>query len=507
MNIASLFAEELEKSKLRTEISREQKQIRQSREDVNAFAEYAFTDEQGKPLIQAPLHCVLQNRIMTLDRSVTWFPIEHGKTTQIKIALVWLLGKYPERNYAYVSSKLTQARKVVGAVKREIESNEKVKRVFPKLKPETGTLSAAPEMWGNEAIRIQGARPGSKDPSLGAYGVDGQISGARLHGVFIDNVCDRTNTASEIQREGVLELIDSDILSRVLEGGFAHIVDTAWHKKDAPHIIASRDQWHEMKFDAHDGENGRPLWPEAWSWERLEAKRGEVGQTAYDRMMRNKPLSDSMQYFKTASIRRARCGVPWYEHFTPEEDELPFICTGVDLATRKGQEYDLTVFTTVKREEYFYQIINIVAERAEAGEIIRRALDIYRRFHADSINAGGYAQFVVEDNAAQVYIEQMLKDAAILEALGATYEEIMRIVVKGRTTTSSKRDIEYGIPGIAADLEMNRWKFPDHPEIDALQDEMETWTPSEGYHTGDRLMSLWIAREGIRDDLPQAVAI
>jgi hypothetical protein len=105
---------------------------------------------------------------------------------------------------------------------------------------------------------------------------------------------------------------------------------------------------------------------------------------------------------------------------------------------------------------------------------------------------------VVEDNAAQVYIIQMLKDAQICRALGLTEGETADIRVRGRTTTKNKRDAELGIPAIASGIEMGRWDFPAHEQVRQLRDEMKAWSP-EADHYGDRLMSLWHASADIID--------
>jgi hypothetical protein len=123
---------------------------------------------------------------------------------------------------------------------------------------------------------------------------------------------------------------------------------------------------------------------------------------------------------------------------------------------------------------------------------------IYRAFHKPINLAGGNARFVVEDNAAQVYIVQMLKDASICKALGLTDGETSDIRVRGRTTTAKRRDAELGIPAIASGIEMGRWDFAAGEEVRQLREEMKAWSP-EADHYGDRLMALWHASADIVD--------
>ena len=471
--------------------------IEAARADANALCEYAFTDQTQQPLKQAWHHREWQRLTEEHDRLVMWFPIEHGKTTQAKMTVCRLLGQHPDRQYAYVSSKATQAYKTVGAIKREIEGNERLRRAYPGLKPQQSQLTRALEEWGNTRLRVEGCPPGSKDPSLAAYGLDGQILGSRLHGAILDNILDKQNTASDGQRRKVLELIEDEIVGRILPGGFIWIIDTAWYEDDALHQLARRTGWHAVRFDAHEGQvEGQPLWPQRWPWTRLDAMRKQIGPTAYDRQFRNKSLSETMAFFKRSAwdLSRGRCA--WRSHL-PDAGPLPEqLRTGVDLATRKGQEHDLTALATASAIGARRQLLHLEADRIEGFEILSRIVAVFRALHLPVIRAGGDAQFVVEDNAAQVYLVQLMRQAEILRSLGLTSEEASAIRIVGRTTTAQKRDPELGVQGLATELEMDRWDFPLHAETDALWEEMRVWAPSAG-HYGDRLMALWFASSSL----------
>ena len=92
-----------------------------------------------------------------------------------------------------------------------------------------------------------------------------------------------------------------------------------------------------------------------------------------------------------------------------------------------------------------------------------------------------------------------------MKAIDLSDSEIDEIVVKGRTTTHKKRDLETGVPGLSGDFEMRRYQIPDHAEMDNLRDGLKTWTP-EG-HTADHVMSLWIGREWLRPSGPDVYVV
>ena len=475
-------------------------EVTEARNDYNAFCEYCFShSENGEPLKQAWHHREMARLRTEHDYLICWFPIEHGKTTQVIMTLCWLLGKHPDRQYAYVGANQDAAIKAVGAVQREIEGNAKLREVFPKLCPQLKAGSRQYEEWGKTSFRVAGCPRGTKDPSLIAYGIDGKILGSRLHGIILDNVLDASNTFTKKFREKITDIVRGEVMGRAYATGFILCMDTAWHTDDYMHTLSKEPAWHSVRFDAEDGHGfGETLWPAQWPLKRLQFKLSQMGQTAYDRQFRNRPLSESMAFFKQEYWDACYGRSQWLDSWPADRPAQVEMRTGVDLATRKGESHDLTVFSTVYADGAQRKLVNMQAARMEGVEILRRMVAIYRAFHAPVNRAGGNARFVVEDNAAQVYIIQMLKDAAICQALGLTPGETSDIRVRGRTTTKNRRDAELGIPGIASGIEMGRWDFPVHDEVRHLRDEMKAWSP-EADHYGDRLMSLWHAGADIID--------
>ena len=78
------------------------------------------------------------------------------------------------------------------------------------------------------------------------------------------------------------------------------------------------------------------------------------------------------------------------------------------------------------------------------------------------------------------------------------------IAIEPFNTGRNKYDPMYGVESLAGEMAMGKWTIPSwdgtlesaEDEVRALAEEMLAYTP--GNHTGDVLMSLWIAREGAR---------
>jgi hypothetical protein len=145
-----------------------------------------------------------------------------------------------------------------------------------------------------------------------------------------------------------------------------------------------------------------------------------------------------------------------------------------------------------------YRLLHIWRGQITGSQIIRELCGIWKRFHHgvdDSL-------ILVEDNAAQTYIVDMMQDAEIMGALEDDAHVLDRLVVEGHTTHRfNKRSLETGIPSLASDFEMGRMMIPEHAETDTLREEMQAWAPPPS-HTGDSLMAFWKMREGLRPEGP-----
>jgi len=155
--------------------------------------------------------------------------------------------------------------------------------------------------------------------------------------------------------------------------------------------------------------------------------------------------------------------------------------TGVDLGVRQHRKSDLTSLTTIiVHPNGDREILACETGRWAAKDIIIRIIDHHQRYHSIVI---------VENNHAQQFIVDFTKSETA-------------IPVKPFFTGKNKAHPEFGVESIATEMANGKWIIPSRDgkpatkDLDALVTEMLYYDPRE--HTGDRLMSLWFAREGSR---------
>lgn len=456
----------------------EQALLTLARTNVNVFCEFVLKDEAtGGDTIQAPIHIEWHRLAERHKRLLIWSHVEAGKTTQMAIGrTLWLLGRNPSLRLAVISNTHGQAEKIVRQVAGYIERSAELRAVFPHLVPD----KVLP--WTSSKLYVKRSTL-SKDPSLQAFGIHGAVMGTRIDGLLLDDVLDYENTKTPEARKDLWDWYHSTLVGRLTEDAFVTIIGNAYHPDDLLHRLAATSTWEARRFPVYKP-NGDPAWPERWSHDRIERKRLElIAQPAeFARQMLCQARSDEDARFKREWIERClRRGNG--KTFAHALKALPPGCktyTGVDLAVQQHAAADLTVlFTILVHGNGDREILCIESGRWAGPDIITRIRDAHWRYGSTC---------VVENNAAQDYIVQMLSATT-------------SVPVIGYTTGRNKADPAFGVEQMANELAAAKWIIPNvngqaHPEVDAWINEMLFYVP--GKHTGDRLMASWLAKEGVR---------
>lgn len=454
------------------------KAIGAAKVDPKTFAQYVLKDERSGGGIQlSPTHEAWHDLISQHKRLVIWSHIESGKTTQVAIGrLLYEIGRDRTIRAAIVSNTHGQAVKVVRSVARYIEQSPQLKSVWPDMMPD--------EPWSVSAFTVR-RNVFSKDPTVQATGVHGNITGARLDLVIVDDILDYENCLSAQGRQQLWDWLHATLHGRLTENARFIVIGTAYHPDDAMHRYARTPGFTAVRYPVLDDLSGLPRWPERWSLGRIQQKKDELGPSEFARQMLCVARDDASSRFKSEWIDLGKMLGEGKDpahalHSVPAGYKT---VTGVDLAVQQKDGADLTCLFTIivhpsgqgeKRE-----ILCVESGRWSGPEIVQKIVDTHRRYNS---------LVIVENNAAQDFILQFTRAAAA-------------IPLRAFTTGRNKAHPEFGIESIGAELANGKWVIPNrngrcHPEIDAWINEMLFYDPRA--HTGDRLMASWFAREGVR---------
>src|SRR5467141_846646 len=156
--------------------------------------------------------------------------VESGKTAGLTVwRTLWELGRNPNLRGAVVSNTGHQAGRILMTVGRYIAQSAPLRELFPDLQPD--------QPWHSGALYVR-RKTLSKDPSLQALGVHGNVLGARLDWLVLDDVLDYENTRTPEARADLLHWYKATLASRLTADARVLVVGSAWHPEDLVHVLA-----------------------------------------------------------------------------------------------------------------------------------------------------------------------------------------------------------------------------------------------------------------------------
>jgi predicted phage terminase large subunit-like protein len=187
--------------------------------------------------------------------------------------------------------------------------------------------------------------------------------------------------------ERAYEWYTSGPRQRLQPGGSIVLVMTRWNTKDLTGALlnaqreAKADQWEVIEFPAILP-SGKPVWPEYWKLEELEAVKASTGIQKWNAQYMQNPTSE-----EGALIKRE-----WWKDWEPEYiPTLHHVIQSYDTAFMKKETADFSAITTwgvfYKNEDSGPQLIllDAVKERLEFPELRRIALDQYNYWKPESV--------------------------------------------------------------------------------------------------------------------------
>lgn len=465
-----------------------------ARQDPAVFCQFVLRNEEtGRPIRLSSMHIDWHDVLSSHARVVIWSHTEAGKTQQISVGrILYEIGKNPNIRILIVSDTGERAKKIVKSIKGYIESSPEFRAVFPEVVPDKSTTTG---LWRSDSFNVKRTTL-AKDPTVQVVGFEGSILGARADLILIDDYLTPETTYSDHMREKGHAWLKGVIEGRRTKDGRLWFIGNAWHHDDAMHRYAKERRTTSRRYPVRDPVTGESSWPEMWSQERIDAELENRGPIEGPRTLLCKTVSDEDRRFKEgyilAALRRGDGHQLYHSLETVPQGWI--VVTGVDLGVSKKDAGGETSLCTVACETKTgrRRMIGLEAGRWGGPEIVERIIDVQHRYNSI---------VYVESNAAQMYIKQFVnKESAV--------------PIKALFTGANKADPAFGLESIATEMSQGKWELPNQGgilegimdrEVMKLISEMLAYDPKK--HTGDRLMSMWFAREGIRKGFAPATTI
>lgn len=460
-----------------------------------------------EPTPSVPVRCIQvdsPDSSYLMGRSYT---VTHN-STQIAIGnTAYRIAKNPSLRVAVVCKVEDLATKIVNGI-WSVLTSERFRLVFPEVRP-----------LSKNVHKIVVAGWDRVNPTVQAFSYNGSVMGTRIDLLICDDILDEDNTRTEESREAMYNRHQNVFANRLTDEGQELFLSNAWHPRDALHRLRDEHGWVCHRYPvwrpAHEweisqglatfvegnqissivGPAGRMMisnWPAQWPVRRIVEKMLSLAAAPvyFRRAYECEAIDDASQKWRPEWIERCEArgrGLEWCWDLAQAHGEVfRYVVTGVDLATKRPaarrKTDDSTFVTAGIYPNGDRRLLSVEDGQFSGPEIVRKVEQLYGRFQSI---------FWVESNAAQQYIVDFIKQSRLA------------IPVKSFETHShNKLDPRFGVESLMAEQEQGRWLIPTIPgqpqpvPYQRLRQEMLGYHPAG--HTGDRLMGLWICREGLR---------
>ena len=324
-----------------------------------------------------------------LKRLIINMPPRHTKSEFASYLLpAWFLGKYPEKKVIQTAHTAELAVGFGRKVRNLIQS-EDFQNVFSGI-----TLSSDSKAAGRWNTNKRG--------DYFAIGVGGAVTGKGADLLIIDD----PHSEQDAQQgqfnpevyDRVYEWYTSGPRQRLQPGGAIIVVMTRWSLRDLTGQIMKStgnkkgmDDWEVIEFPAIMP-SGKPLWPEFWSLDELDALKAELPPTKWNAQYQQNPTSE-----EGALIKREW----WREWDRPSPPPCEIILQSWDTAFLKTQRSDYSACTTwgvfyhpddTGRSQPNLIMLDAYKEKLEFPDLKRAAYEKYMEYEPD--------QMIVEKKAS-----------------------------------------------------------------------------------------------------------
>ena len=269
------------------------------------------------------------NRVASgeLTRLIINMPPRHTKSEFASYFLpAWMIGRYPSLKIIQATHTAELAVSFGRKTKNLIDSKEYQDLFATRLQED----SKAAGRWNTE-----------QKGEYFAVGVQGAVTGRGADLLIIDDPHSEQDVNSPNAFEKTWEWYTSGPRQRLQPGGRIILVMTRWSKKDLTEMLLNAqkeekaDKWEIVEFPAILPSN-KPVWPEYWKLEDLEAVKASAGVNKWNAQYMQNPTSD-----EGALIKRE-----WWKDWEGELPMLEHVIQSYDTAFLKKQTADYSAITT-----------------------------------------------------------------------------------------------------------------------------------------------------------------
>ena len=475
--------------------------VAQTPEAYKAFVDRYWPEEPLPPHAEEWVAAALEHRRLLLN-----VPPGHAKTSVMAVRFaIWQVACDRNVNVLILSKTTKLGEKITRAIAQEFEHNDRLLQDFGRFKPPAGTRWSV----GLGELVVDGKDPGTGDLSVFIRGSGQQALGFRCDWAIADDPTDRGISRSEAARTAQRDWFVGEVETRLKPGGRIFCIGQRVHIDDLYGWLAAKHNeetgepvWTQIETPAIiDWDSKQMLWPEHWSWERIQEMRWSMGEADFNCYYQQNPAAGgdffrewwfsgngTAEYPGCLDYHR-RIGQGWVAD-SPEEQQFPVTrVVSIDPSPTQycGMVVSDVVYMGALGTEFWSAIVDIRRDRMGQRDMISTLHELWGLYRPQAV--------VFEQNSVKWLHED------------PEWNRIcsMFITVIDHTTGQNKNSEEMGVWSLASDVQQGRIRFPAATPEDLavsrlLIDEMLAY-PRQN-KTSDVLMAMWLQKFNFRFLIP-----
>jgi len=345
---------------------------------------------------------------------------EHYKSTIITFgkSIQDLLGDPDGATIAIFSHTRPIAKGFLEQIKRELESNNFLKSLFPDVLYQNPRAES--QKWSLDSGLIVKRKTNPKEASVEAWGlVDGQPTSKHFKICVYDDVVTRESVTTTDQIKKVTAAWELS-LNLGSQGGHKRYIGTRYHANDTYKTMMERGSVVPRIYPAtHNGKmDGEPV---LFSKDDLFIKRRDMGPYTFGTQMLQDPVADKAMGFKEE----------WLKYYEVIKDTSKWnVYIIVDPASAKKKSSDYTVMEVIAlAPDNNYYLIDAVRDRLNLTQRTSKLFELHRKHNPKAV---GYEHYGMQSDVEHMkyVMEQENYRFNIIELGGqiAKEDRIQRLV-------------------------------------------------------------------------------
>lgn len=336
-------------------------------------------------------------------------PVQHGKSTVLRLFAVWLIGLYPHKRHNYYTASeklLAETSDIIGQHLRSV----KYLQVFgPRLSERLTNTTETVGIYnpcgacGRLDFRLTGA---------------GNIGHPSHFSVVDDPYRNKEEAYSPTMREKILDRFRADIVSRRQTDSQIVVVHSRWHEDDL--IGWMKKNLKGVLSFCYPAllTDGSPLFPQFRGREFLNEQKAVLGPSLFEALYQQSPITEGGNVVKG----------DWFKTYRKEQLPGNFdrVIITADTAQKTGEENDYSVLQAWGRLGTNAYLLRQLRAKLEAPELLAAAWGFYLDARAAH---GSISAFYIEDKVSgTALIQTMRRKGLPIMALQRNKDKFMRLL-------------------------------------------------------------------------------